>query len=71
MENVQALTEMSEAQTVFRATLQAGFLSEDRAKKNYVGLYMFMGIDKGKNKPQAAFKHINLRTYLYIPIELI
>jgi hypothetical protein len=52
--------EQNESVMAFEGALMAGILSEDKSANNYVGAYMYMGMNNGK----AAFKHIMTREYL-------
>jgi hypothetical protein len=52
----------AKAESAFERAIAAGHLSRNSGADNYVGDYMFMGSDKGRD----FFKHINTRAYLSI-----
>ena len=52
--------EMKNPYTAFENAIASGRLSKDRNAANYVGLYMYMGTQDGKD----LFKHYDTRNYL-------
>lgn len=52
--------EQNESVMAFEGALEAGILSNDEKAENYVGPYMYMGLNNGK----PAFKHRMTREYL-------
>ena len=52
--------EQREPVEAFERAIAAGYLSNDPQAANFVGTYMYMGLNNGK----AAFKHYNTREYL-------
>jgi hypothetical protein len=61
------ITASSDNRLIFERAVAAGFLSLDKNAKNYAGAFMYMGIHNNA----AALKHINLRTYLTISLDLL
>lgn len=52
--------EQNESVMAFESALSKGILSNEKDAMNYVGDYMYMGMNNGK----AAFKHRIIREYL-------
>lgn len=50
-----------EAQTVFKAAIEAGILSAEGGRENYAGKFMYMGDNE---QGRALFKNIDTRAYL-------
>lgn len=55
------------ANKYFEAMKANGFFSENKSAGNYIGNFMYMGVNDGF----ALFKHINFRSYLKIATILI
>lgn len=53
---------MNESQIAFDNAIKIGRLSLDKNAPNYVGFYMYMGVDDKSGKD--LFKHYDTREYL-------
>lgn len=56
-----------DSKTAFNYAITKGVLSEDSAKSNYAGNYMYMHSNKDETKD--FFKHIDTRKYLEVEVE--
>lgn len=70
MNTFHPLSSLISPEFAFNMALRAGFLSDNKDARNYAGNFMFMGITN-ENNPRVQFKHIALRSYVLIPLELL